>query len=181
MIFIIKVFRTIVFIFIVISTTFRPICSPAFFRCLSNSGTFTELRTTSFIETTVVVEWFFRYKFEMQEFLLTNNHYMKTITQWTTNVKCKVPPLGFWTWIAEFIFYNSYSYAWTPLDWYGQYGDFAIWQINPCWLFNDKSCYFCRRFHILVEKFFINSVVINKLVDIIFHKLLEIIFINFIN
>ena len=52
--FIIKVFRTIVFIFIVISTTFRPICPPAFFRCLSNSGTFTELWTTSFIETTGV-------------------------------------------------------------------------------------------------------------------------------
>ena len=47
-------FRTIVFIFIVISTTFQPICPPAFFRCLSNSGTFTELRTTSFIETTGV-------------------------------------------------------------------------------------------------------------------------------
>ena len=46
---IITIFRTIVFIFIVISTTFRPICPPAFFRCLSNSGTFTELRTTSFI------------------------------------------------------------------------------------------------------------------------------------
>ena len=53
-IFIIKVFRTIVFIFIVISTPFRPICPPAFFRCLSNSGTFMELRTTSFIETTGV-------------------------------------------------------------------------------------------------------------------------------
>ena len=37
--FIIKGFRTIVFIFIVISTMFRPICPPAFFRCLSNSGT----------------------------------------------------------------------------------------------------------------------------------------------
>ena len=35
MIFIIKGFRTIVFIFIFISTTFRPICPPAFFRCLS--------------------------------------------------------------------------------------------------------------------------------------------------
>ena len=54
MIFIIKGFRTIVFIFIVISTTFRPICPPAFFRCLSNSGTFTERRTTSFIESTRV-------------------------------------------------------------------------------------------------------------------------------
>ena len=32
--YIIKGFRTIVFIFIVISTAFRPICSPAFFRCL---------------------------------------------------------------------------------------------------------------------------------------------------
>ncbi len=53
MIFIIKYFRTIVFIFIVISTTFWPICPPAF-RCLSNSETFTELRTTSFIETTGV-------------------------------------------------------------------------------------------------------------------------------
>ena len=53
-IFIIKVFRTIVFIFIVISTTFWLICPPAFFRCLSNSGTFMELRTTSFIETTGV-------------------------------------------------------------------------------------------------------------------------------
>ena len=52
---IIKDFRTIVFIFIVISTTFRPICPPAFFRCLSNSGTYTELRTTSFIESTGVV------------------------------------------------------------------------------------------------------------------------------
>ena len=29
---------------------FRLICPPAFFRCLSNSGTFMELRTTSFIE-----------------------------------------------------------------------------------------------------------------------------------
>ena len=53
-IFIIKDFRTIVFIFIVISTTFRSICPPPFFKCLSNSGTFTELRTTSFIETTGV-------------------------------------------------------------------------------------------------------------------------------
>ena len=53
-IFIIKGFRTIVFIFIVISTTFRSICPPAFFRCFSNSGTFTELRTTSFIESTGV-------------------------------------------------------------------------------------------------------------------------------
>ena len=52
-IFIIKGFRTIVFIFI-ISTMFRPICPPAFFRCLLNSGTFTELRTMSFIETTGV-------------------------------------------------------------------------------------------------------------------------------
>ena len=38
-IFIIKGFRTTVFIFIVISTTFRSICLSAFFRCLSNSGT----------------------------------------------------------------------------------------------------------------------------------------------
>ena len=53
-IFIIKDFRTIVFIFIVISKTFRPICSPAFFRCLSKSGTYTEHRTTSFIESTRV-------------------------------------------------------------------------------------------------------------------------------
>ena len=54
-IFIIKGFRTIVFIFIVISTTFRPIYIPAFFRCLSNSGTFTELRTTSFIESAGII------------------------------------------------------------------------------------------------------------------------------
>ena len=52
--FIIKGFRTIVFVFIVISTPFRPICLPAFFRCLSNSGTFTEIRTSSFIESTSV-------------------------------------------------------------------------------------------------------------------------------
>ena len=51
---IIKDFRTIVFIFIIISTTFRPICPPAFFRCLPNSGTFTELQTTSFTESTGV-------------------------------------------------------------------------------------------------------------------------------
>ena len=54
LIFIIKGFRTIVFIFIDISTTFRSICPPAFFRCLSNSRTFTELRTMSFIESTGV-------------------------------------------------------------------------------------------------------------------------------
>ena len=54
MIFIIKDFWTIVFIFIVISTTFRLICPPAFFRCLLNSGTFMELWTTSFIESTGV-------------------------------------------------------------------------------------------------------------------------------
>ena len=54
LIFIIKGFRTIVFIFNVIFTTFWPICPLAFFRCLSNLGTFTELRTTSFIESTGV-------------------------------------------------------------------------------------------------------------------------------
>ena len=53
-IFIIKRFQIIVFIFIVISTIFRPIYPLAFFRCLSNSGTFTELRTTPFIESTGV-------------------------------------------------------------------------------------------------------------------------------
>ena len=52
--FIIKGFRTIFFIFIVIFTMFRPICPPAFFRCLSNSGTFTKLQTTAFIESTGV-------------------------------------------------------------------------------------------------------------------------------
>ena len=52
--FIIKGFWTIVFIFIVISTMFRPIRPLAFFRCLSNSGTYTELRITSFIESTRV-------------------------------------------------------------------------------------------------------------------------------
>ena len=36
------------------STTFRLICPLAFFRCLSNSGTYTELRTTSFIKSTGV-------------------------------------------------------------------------------------------------------------------------------
>ena len=49
MIFFIKI---IVFNFIVISTTFRPICPPSFFRCLSNSVSYTKLRTTSFIEST---------------------------------------------------------------------------------------------------------------------------------
>ena len=48
--FTIKGFRTIVFIF-VISITFWPICPPTFFRCLSNSGTYTELRITFFIES----------------------------------------------------------------------------------------------------------------------------------
>ena len=42
------------FIFIVISTMFWLICPPAFFRCLSNSGTYSELRTMSFIESTGV-------------------------------------------------------------------------------------------------------------------------------
>ena len=51
MVFIFKGFRTIVFIFIVICTTFRPICPPAFFRCLSNSGTYSELQTTPFTES----------------------------------------------------------------------------------------------------------------------------------
>ena len=43
-------FSLMFFIFIVIST-FWLVCPPAFFRCLSNSGTFTKLRTTSFIES----------------------------------------------------------------------------------------------------------------------------------
>ena len=54
MIFIIKGFWTIFFIFIVISTTFRPMCPSDFFRCLLNSGTYTGLQITSFIETTGV-------------------------------------------------------------------------------------------------------------------------------
>ena len=49
-----KCFQTIVFIFIVISITFRSICPPAFLKCLSNSVANTELRTTSFIESTGV-------------------------------------------------------------------------------------------------------------------------------
>ena len=53
LILIIKGFRTIVFIF-VISTIFWPICPLAFFRCLSNLGTYTELLTASFIESTGV-------------------------------------------------------------------------------------------------------------------------------
>ena len=51
MIFIINGFWTTAFIFIVICTTFRPICPPGFFGYLSNSGTYTELRTMSFIES----------------------------------------------------------------------------------------------------------------------------------
>ena len=54
LLFFIKGFRTIVFISIVIFTTFQPICPPDFFRCLSNLGSFTELRATSFIESTGV-------------------------------------------------------------------------------------------------------------------------------
>ena len=50
-VFIIKGFQTIVFIFIVISTTFQSICPPAFFRCLLNLGTYSELWTMSFIES----------------------------------------------------------------------------------------------------------------------------------
>ena len=52
MIFIIKGFRTIVAIYFVIFTQrFGRYVLRPFFRCLSNSGTFTELRTTSFIES----------------------------------------------------------------------------------------------------------------------------------
>ena len=54
MLFIIKAFLTIIDIFIVIAITFRPICPFAFFRCLSNFGTFTEHLTTSFFESTGV-------------------------------------------------------------------------------------------------------------------------------
>ena len=54
MTFITKGFWTIVFIFIVISTIFHPICPPAFFRCMSNSETYMELWPTSFIESMVV-------------------------------------------------------------------------------------------------------------------------------
>ena len=43
MIFIIKGFQTIVFNFIIISITFRLICPPAFYRYLSNLGTFMEI------------------------------------------------------------------------------------------------------------------------------------------
>ena len=55
MIFIIKGFRTITFILIVFSIAFRKIYPPDFFRCLSNSETFMELRTTSFTEFMRVV------------------------------------------------------------------------------------------------------------------------------
>ena len=51
---IMKGFRTVVIIFIAISTTFRPICLLTFFRCLSNLGTYRELWTTSFNESTRV-------------------------------------------------------------------------------------------------------------------------------
>ena len=54
MIFIIKGFRTIVFLFIDIFTTFRPICPPVLLTCLSNSVTYMGLQTTSFIESTGV-------------------------------------------------------------------------------------------------------------------------------
>ena len=54
LVFVIKGFWNIVFIFIVISITFQLICPPVFFRCLSNLGTNVELRTTSFIESTEV-------------------------------------------------------------------------------------------------------------------------------
>ena len=47
MIFIIKSFQTIIFIFIVISTTFQPICPQVFVEL----GSFTELQTKSFIES----------------------------------------------------------------------------------------------------------------------------------
>ena len=53
-VFIIKGFQTIVFIFIVISTTFQLICPLGFFRCLSNSRTNMEFQTTSFIKSTGV-------------------------------------------------------------------------------------------------------------------------------
>ena len=49
-----KCFGLLSLFFIVISITFRLICPPTFFGCLSNSGTFTEHRTTSFIESTGV-------------------------------------------------------------------------------------------------------------------------------
>ena len=52
MVFIIKSFWNIVFIFIVISTTFWLIYPPAYFRCLSTLGTYTELRTMSIIGST---------------------------------------------------------------------------------------------------------------------------------
>ena len=54
MIFIIKGFWIIVFIFIVISTKFRSICPPAFFICLSNTENYMKLPTSSFIESTGV-------------------------------------------------------------------------------------------------------------------------------
>ena len=47
-------FWTIVLIFIFISTMFQLICPSTFFRCLSNLGTYMELRTTSLIESTGV-------------------------------------------------------------------------------------------------------------------------------
>ena len=49
---IIKGFWTNALIFIFISTIFRSICPPAFFRCLLNMVTYTELRTMSSIEST---------------------------------------------------------------------------------------------------------------------------------
>ena len=53
-IFILKSFWNIIFNLSVISTTFWLICPLSFFRCLSNLGTYTELQTMSFIESTGV-------------------------------------------------------------------------------------------------------------------------------
>ena len=48
--FILKSIQTNTFIFIVIFTTFQPMCTSAFFQCfMSNSGTYKELWTEPFI------------------------------------------------------------------------------------------------------------------------------------
>ena len=58
MIFIFQDFRTIIFIFIAILTTYRLMCLPGFRCFLSNSGLYTELRSTSFNLSTKSLDLF---------------------------------------------------------------------------------------------------------------------------
>ena len=171
-IFIIKDFQTIVYIFIVISTTFWPICPPAFFRCLSNSGTYMELQTKSFIESTGFTTGSYKLPGKLTECGIREGNWRATeefppiqgmnVSQTTlSSVALGLFSKELWrfAWIAEWALSPRHSH-------YGK----ALWKSVRCKLFCwqllmlEIGCGGCRAqevpektFHVWIDSFMYSS------------------------